>query len=109
MTRTLIAFRALSVRSRSLSCSYAQPAHGCRGPAADAACQRTIRESLSHYLTYLRDLRVFERVYEQHNHDLRRTLDAITAIAEDAEQPFEAVRSRVRPSVRLRQQPASPL
>ncbi len=44
------------------------------------------------YLTYLQDLRVFERVYEQNKHDLRRTLDAITALAEDAEQPFEAVR-----------------
>ena len=45
-----------------------------------------------HYLTYLQDLRVFEQVYEQHNRDLRRTLDAITALAEEAEQPFEAVR-----------------
>ena len=48
-----------------------------------------------HYLTYLKDLRVFERVYEQHDRDLRQTLDAITATAEDAEQPFEAVRKRL--------------
>ena len=60
-----------------------------------------------HYLTYLQDLRIFERVYERHNQDLRRTLDAITALAEDAQQPFEAVRSQMRTSVRLRQRSLS--
>ena len=92
MTRTLIAFRALSVRSRSLSCSE------CALPPQ----QQLV---ILYYLTYLQDLRVFERVYAQHDHDLRRTLDTISVLAEDVGQPFEAVRSRVRPSVRLRQQP----
>ncbi len=54
-----------------------------------------------YYSTYLRDLSVFERLYEQYNQDLPRTLDAIIAIAEGAEKPFEAVRSRVLTSVRF--------
>ena len=79
MTRTLITFRALSVRSRSLSCS-------------ERALLPQQQLVILYCLTYLQDLRVFERVYEQQDQDLRRTLDAITALAEDAAQPFEAVR-----------------
>ena len=59
---------------------------------ADFASVQLNNAVILHYSTYLRDLSLFERLYEQHNHDLRRTLDAITALAADAEQPFEAVR-----------------
>ncbi len=59
---------------------------------ADFASVQLNNAVILHYSTYLRDLSLFERLYEQHNHDLRRTLDAITSIAADAEQPFEAVR-----------------
>ena len=64
---------------------------GAVSQTSDFASVQLNNAVILHYLTYLRDLSVFERVYEQHNHDLRRTLDAITALAEDAEQPFEAV------------------
>ena len=65
---------------------------GAVSQTADFASVQLNNAVILHYLTYLRDLSVFERMYEQHNHDLRRTLDAITALAEDAPQPFEAVR-----------------
>ena len=65
---------------------------GAVSQTADFASVQLNNAVILHYLTYLRDLSVFERMYEQHNHDLRRTLDAITALAEDAQQPFEAVR-----------------
>ena len=60
------------------------------------------------YLTYLQDLRVFEDFYEQNNQDLQRTLEAIIAIAEDADKPFEVVRSRVHTSVRFWPLPCMP-
>lgn len=65
---------------------------GAVSQTSDFASVQLNNAVILHYLTYLRDLRVFERMYEQHDHDLRRTLDTITALAEDAEQPFEAVR-----------------
>lgn len=65
---------------------------GTVSQTADFASVQLNNAVILHYLTYLRDLSLFERVYEQNNHDLRQTLDAITALAEDAEQPFEAVR-----------------
>ena len=67
---------------------------GAVAQTSDFASVQLNNAVILHYLTYLRDLSIFEQVYEQHNQDLRRTLDAITAIAEDAEQPFEAVRRR---------------
>ena len=65
---------------------------GAVAQTSDFASVQLNNAVVLHYLTYLKDLRVFERVYEQNNHDLRQTLDAITTLAEDAEQPFEAVR-----------------
>ena len=65
---------------------------GAVSQTSDFASVQLNNAVILHYLTYLRDLSVFERMYEQHDRDLRRTLDAITALAEDAEQPFEAVR-----------------
>ena len=64
---------------------------GSVSQTSDFASVQLNNAVILHYLTYLRDLGVFERVYEQHNRDLRRTLDAITTIAEGAERPFEAV------------------
>ena len=65
---------------------------GADSQTSDFAAVPLNNAVLLHYLTYLQDLRVFERVYAQKNQDLRRTLDTITALAEDAEQPFAAVR-----------------
>ncbi len=65
---------------------------GAVSQTSDFASVQLNNAVILHYLTYLRDLSLFERVYEQHDHDLRRTLDAITALAADAQQPFEVVR-----------------
>ena len=56
---------------------------------------------LLQYLMYLKDLGVFERFYDQHNQDLQQTLEAITRIAEDADDPFEAVRGRLSTAVQF--------
>ncbi len=65
---------------------------GTGARTSDFASGQLNNAVIVHYLTYLRDLRVFERMYEQNDQDLRQTLDAIAALAEDAERPFEAVR-----------------
>ncbi len=65
---------------------------GSVSQTSDFASVQLNNAVILHYLTYLQDLSVFERVYERHNHDLRRTLDTITVLAEGAEQPFAAVR-----------------
>ena len=83
LTQRRDVFTQLQEEFRQLPGSVAQ--------TSDFASVQLNNAVVLHYLTYLRDLRVFERVYEQHDRDLRRTLDTITAIAEDAEQPFEAV------------------
>ena len=83
LTRRKDVFTQLQEEFRQLPGAVAQ--------TSDFASVQLNNAVILHYLTYLKDLRVFERVYEQHDRDLRRTLDAITALAEDAEQPFEAV------------------
>ena len=83
LTQRKDVFTQLQEEFRQLPGSVAQ--------TSDFASVQLNNAVVLHYLTYLKDLRVFERVYEQHDRDLRRTLDAITATAEDAEQPFEAV------------------
>ncbi len=80
-------FSQLQAEFRQLPGTAAHPSDFASVPLNNAV--------ILHYLTYLRDLRVFERVYEQHGHDLRRTLDTLTTLAADAEQPFEAVRGEI--------------
>ena len=45
---------------------------------------------------YLQDLGMFEQLYESNNRDLRSTLERISAIAEEADEPFAAVRTQVQ-------------
>jgi len=44
-----------------------------------------------HYLLYLKNLRLFEALYESQGHDLVRTLDAIRAAVPNGNEPFETV------------------
>jgi len=43
------------------------------------------------YLLYLKNLRLFEALYENQNHDLVRTLDAIRAAVPNGNDPFDTV------------------
>ena len=45
-----------------------------------------------HYLVYLKDLSLFEQIYQQHRQDLRGTLTRITTAAKDADDPFAGVK-----------------
>jgi predicted aminopeptidase len=45
------------------------------------------------YLVYLKELALFERIYQQNGHDLRTTLAHITAAAEKGDDPFMEVRT----------------
>lgn len=58
----------------------------------DFATVRLNNAVVLQYHIYLQDLALFERVYEQYGQDLHATLGQITAAAEDADDPFAAVR-----------------
>jgi len=62
---------------------------------ADFATVRLNNAVVLQYLVYLKDLEMFERIYQQKGQDLRATLTDITEAAKQAEDPFAAVRSLV--------------
>ena len=51
---------------------------------------------LMHYLVYLKDLDLFESVYENSGRSLVRTIDSIKQAVAKGDEPFEAVRASVR-------------
>ena len=48
---------------------------------------------LMHYVVYLKDLELFEAIYESQGRDLVRTIDALRQATEKGGEPFEALRS----------------
>ncbi len=55
-----------------------------------------------HYLLYLRELALFEQAYQQDGQDLRLTLERITTIAKNGEDPFTAVQLAVENGKKLK-------
>ena len=53
---------------------------------------------------YLQDLGMFEQFYQSNKRDLRSTLERIRAIAEEADEPFAAVRTQVQTAARFSRQ-----
>ena len=47
------------------------------------------------YLVYLRELTLFERVYQENEQDLRATLEKVTQAARKSDDPFIATRALV--------------
>jgi len=48
---------------------------------------------LMHYLVYLKDLDLFESIYESNGRSLVRTIEAIRNAVRDRDEPFEALRA----------------
>ena len=46
-----------------------------------------------HYLVYLKDLDLFESIYESNGRSLVRTIEAIRNAVRDRGEPFEALRA----------------
>ena len=53
------------------------------------------------YLVYLKELTLFERVYQQNRRDLRATLARITEAAKKEDDPFAGVRTIAQPAADL--------
>lgn len=51
---------------------------------------------IAHYLLYLKDLALFESLYEGHGKDLARLVELIGESVQDSQDPFEAVRDLLR-------------
>jgi predicted aminopeptidase len=60
---------------------------------SDFATVRLNNAVVLHYLVYLKDLTVFEEIFQQNGQDLRDTLSRIIEVAEDADDPFAGVRT----------------
>lgn len=60
---------------------------------ADLATIKLNNAVILQYLVYLRDLVLFEQVYQQNGQDLRVTLEKITQAARDSDDPFVATRA----------------
>ena len=71
---------------------------------ADLASVQLNNAVILQYLMYLQDLGMFERLYTQNNEDLRSTLQRISALAEEADEPFAAVRTKVQAAARFSRQ-----
>jgi predicted aminopeptidase len=68
---------------------------GLPGPVrqnSDFASVRLNNAVVLQYLVYLKELALFERIYQQNGQDLRATLARITAAAEKEDDPFAGVR-----------------
>ncbi len=71
---------------------------------ADFASVQLNNAVILQYLMYLQDLDMFEQFYESNNRDLRSTLERISAIAEEADEPFAAVRTQLQTAARFSRQ-----
>jgi predicted aminopeptidase len=72
---------------------------GLPGPVrqnSDFASVKLNNAVVLQYLVYLKELALFERVYQQNGQDLRATLASIIKVAKNADDPFAEVRTMAR-------------
>jgi len=62
---------------------------------ADLATIKLNNAVILQYLVYLKELALFERVYQENGQNLRNTLEKITKAARNSDDPFVATRALV--------------
>jgi predicted aminopeptidase len=60
---------------------------------------------IAHYLLYVRDLALFESLYDAHGKDLARLVESVGNSIQQSRDPFEAVRGLAREKAELRRGP----
>ncbi len=79
-----------------------RPAHRFRGFAA----QPLNNAVMIHYLLYLKNLKLFEAIYEAREKNLIKAIDAIREAVKEGEEPFEAVRGLLPSGTSAERDPA---